>query len=144
MSDYFENKLIDAVFKQQSFTAPANLYIGLFTLIPGDSNSGTEVSTVGTAYTRIACNPSSSANWTTTQGTASAPSTGSSGTTSNLVDIVFPTPTADWGIITSFGLYDSITGGNLWYYGTLVTPITILAASGSKKFPAGSLVITHN
>lgn len=144
ISDYFENKLIDAAFKSGSLTFPANWYVGLFTTLPGDSNSGVEVSSVGTGYARVSCPPSSSANWATTQGTSTAPSTGTSGTTYNLVDIVFPVPQSAWGTVVGFGLFDAATNGNLWYYGSLSNSIVISSGSTAKKFPAQSLVITHN
>lgn len=144
LSNYLENKLIDHVFKQTPYTAPATLYVALFTVSPGDSDTGTEVSTVGTGYARAAIAASSSANWSTTQGTNTAPSTGTSGSTSNLIDINFAAPTANWGDLVAFGIYDAASGGNLLYYATFPSKITVNLGSAAKKFAAGNLVITYN
>lgn len=144
ISDYFENKLIDAAFKNGTITFPGTWYVGLYTTMPGDSGPGVEVSTSGTGYSRIGVAQSASANWATTQGTANSPSTGTSGSTYNLVEIVFATPTSAWGTVVGFGLFDALSGGNMWYYGALSTPITIASGSTAKKFPVQSLIISHN
>lgn len=77
LTDFAENKLIDAVFRGQALGAPATFYVALFTTACSDSAAGTEVSTIGTGYARAAVT-SSLANWAGTQ--AAGSTTASSGT----------------------------------------------------------------
>lgn len=136
MSDYLENKLIDFLLRGQTFTAPTGLYVGLLTAAPSDTGGGTEVS--GNGYARQNLAPSLT-NWAGTQAAASTTaSTGTSGTTSNNVAITFPTPTASWGTVTAFGVYDATTGGNLLFYGNLNIAKTINQGD-TVTFPISSL-----
>lgn len=136
MSDYLENKLIDFLLRGQTFTAPTGLYVGLLTAAPSDTGGGTEVS--GNAYARQNLAPSLT-NWAGTQAAASTTaSSGTSGTTSNNVAITFPTPTASWGTVTAFGVYDALSGGNLLFYGNLNIAKTINQGD-TVTFPISSL-----
>lgn len=137
LSDYLENKLIDYILRQQAFAAPATVYVALFTAPPTDAGGGTEVS--GGSYARVAVS-SSLANWAGTQAAASTTaSTGTSGTTSNNNAVTFPSPTAGWGTITSFGIFDASTAGNLLIYGNLTTSKTVNNGDAAPSFPAASL-----
>jgi hypothetical protein len=127
-TDFFENKLLDFLFRGAALTGvatataaagtgPATLYIGLFTVAPTDSTAGTEVS--GGNYARVAVT-SSTTNWAGTQSAGSTTaSSGTGGTTSNNSTITFNTPSANWGTVTSFGIFDASTAGNLLIYGNL-------------------------
>lgn len=139
MSDYLENKLIDQIFRGQSAPTTTTLYVGLLTAAPSDSGGGTEVS--GGSYARVAVS-SSLSNWAGTQSAGSTvASSGSSGQTSNNGAITFPTPTAGWGTVTHFGIYDAASGGNLLFYGALTIAKTVNQAD-TVTFPAASLSIT--
>lgn len=139
MSDYLENKLVDQLFRGQAAPTTSTLHIGLLTAGPSDSGGGTEVA--GNAYARVAVT-SSLTNWAGTQSAGSTvASSGTGGQTSNNTVITFPTPTATWGTVTHFGIYDAATGGNLLFYGTLTIAKTI-NQSDTVSFPAGSLTIT--
>ena len=139
MSDYLENKLIDQLFRAQSAPSTATLYVGLLTAAPSDSGGGTEVS--GGSYSRVAV-ASSLANWAGTQAAGStAASSGTGGQTSNNGAITFPTPTAGWGTVTHFGIYDASSGGNLLFWGALTIAKTVNQAD-TVTFPAASLSIT--
>lgn len=138
MSDYLENKIVDWLFRAQTFSPPAGLHVGLLTAAPSDSGGGTEVS--GGAYARVNLAPSL-ANWAGTQAAASTTaSTGTSGTTSNNSTITFPTPTATWGTVTHFGVYDASTAGNLLFWGALTVSKTINTGD-VISFPAASLTV---
>jgi hypothetical protein len=138
MSDYLENKLIDQIFRAQAYTFPTTLYVGLLTAAPSDTGGGTEVT--GNAYARASVT-SSLANWAGTQAAASTvASSGTTGTTSNNGSISFPTPTAAWGLVTHFGIYDAATGGNLLFYGALTIQKTINQGD-TVLFPAATLSI---
>ena len=54
LTDYAENKLIDALLRGQAIGTPATWYVALFTTTCTDAGPGTEVSTSGTAYGRQA------------------------------------------------------------------------------------------
>lgn len=83
LTDYGENKLVDALLRAQSIGTPATWYIALFTTTCTDAGPGTEVSTSGTAYGRQAVT-ASLANWAGTQGAGTTvASSGTGGTTSN-------------------------------------------------------------
>jgi hypothetical protein len=136
LTDYFENKLIDQIFRGQAYAFPASLYIGLLTAAPSDSTAGTEVA--GGAYARVAV-AGSLANWAGTQAAGSTvASTGTGGTTSNNGVITFPTPSAGWGVVTHVGIYDAAAAGNLLAYATLSVAKTINSGD-AVTFPAGSL-----
>lgn len=111
LSDYLENKLIDHVFRGQAYTAPATIYVALFTSACSDASGGTEVT--GGSYARPGL-ATSLANWAGTQSAGSTTaSTGTGGTTSNNAVINFATPSAGWGTVTYIGLMDAVTSGNL-------------------------------
>jgi hypothetical protein len=136
LTDYFENKLIDQIFRAQAFTFPGTLHIGLLTAAPSDSAAGTEVS--GNSYARASVT-GSLANWAGTQSTGSTTaSSGTGGTTSNNNAITFATPSGTWGTVTHVGIYDASTSGNLLVYAALTTSKTINSGD-TVTFPAGSL-----
>lgn len=139
MSDYLENKLVDHLFRAQTFSAPANLYVGLLTAAPSDAGGGTEVS--GNNYSRVTV-ANSLANWAGTQSAGStAASSGTGGQTSNNGSITFPTPSGNWGTVSHFGIYDAASGGNLLFWGSLTISKTI-NQNDTVSFAAGSLTVT--
>jgi hypothetical protein len=138
MSDYLENKIIDQVFRAQAYTFPTTLYVGLYTATPSDTGGGTEVT--GGTYSRASVT-ASLANFAGTQGAGTTvASSGTTGTTSNNGTITFATPTASWGTVTSFGIFDAASTGNLLFYGTLTTSKTINTGD-TVTFPAAALSV---
>lgn len=131
MSDYLEQQLRAHLFRTASFTKPTVLAVALFTAAPSDSGGGTEVS--GGSYARVNV-PPLDANWTAASST--------DGNTDNAADITFPAPTANWGSITHFGIFDATSGGNLLVWGALTTPKTVNNGDPAPKFLAGSLDVT--
>jgi hypothetical protein len=128
LTDYTETAIINHIFRTASFTKPTTLTIGLITtLTNGESSTATEVT--GGSYARVALNPLD-ANWSATAS--------GNGTTSNSVSIQFPAATADWGTVTSFGIWDAATGGNLLIYSALTNARTITNGT-TPSFGAGAL-----
>jgi hypothetical protein len=127
-TDYAENKVLDAILNATSFSV-ATPYVALFTATPSDSGGGTEVSTSGTAYARVA----STTSWPTA----------SAGSCANDVAIAFATATANWGTVTQFAIMDASTAGNMLYWGDLTTPRTINNGDPTPTFAIGALVITE-
>lgn len=138
-SDYAENKLADYIFRAQSFTAPATVYVGLSTAACSDSSFGTEVATG--SYARVAVT-SSLANWAGTQSSGStSASSGTGGQISNNSTITFPTPSAGWGTVTHWFIADASTSGNLLICAALGANKTINSGD-TVSFAAGALTIT--
>jgi hypothetical protein len=138
-TDYLENKLVDSLFRAQTFTPPATLYVGLDTGSCTEAGGGTEVT--GGSYARVAVT-SALANWAGTQSAGSTvASSGTTGTTSNNGTITFPTPTANWGSVLSFRIWDASTAGNAWLCQTLTVGKTINNGDAAPSFSAGALTI---
>lgn len=131
MSDYLEVQLRAHIFRTASFTKPSALYVSLHTADPTDAGTGTEVS--GGSYARVQRDPLD-ANWTAASAT--------NGLTDNAAPITFPSPTANWGSVTHFGIWDASTSGNLICFGALTTPKTINNGDAAPSFATGDLDIT--
>lgn len=129
-SNYYENAVLD-VLGGTSITAPATVYIALFTASPTETGSGGTEATGG-SYARVAVT-NNATNWPAA----------SSGAKSNGTDIVFPTATAAWGTITSFGIFDSSSSGNCFYYGDLVAS-KVVGLGDIFKFLTGDIDITED
>ncbi|MGA0335140.1 MAG: phage tail fiber protein [Luminiphilus sp.] len=121
-SNYLENKVLDHVFGGVAYSAPATLYLALYTSDPGDDNSGTECS--GTSYAR------QTIAFTVTADTAS-----------NTSAVEFPTAGSAWGTITHVGILDALTSGNLLAHGAL-TASKVVAQGDVFRVPAADLDIT--
>ena len=123
-SNYLETEILDHVFGGNAYTAPATLYLALFTSNPDEDGSGTEVS--GTSYART-----------------SVAFTVSGNTASNTAAVEFPTAGGSWGTVSHVGIYDASSAGNLMAYAALTTSKAI--ESGDVfRVPAGDLDITLN
>ena len=139
LTNYGENKAIDALIRGQAIGTPATWYVGLDTVTSDETGSGTEVS--GGSYARVAVT-ASLANFAGTQSAGSTTaSSGTGGTTSNNGAITFPSPTANWGTITGVRFWDASSGGNAWIYGALTTPKTVNNGDAAPSFAAGSITI---
>jgi len=127
MSNYLENALLNATLNATTYTAPATVYVSLWTSNPGDDGSGTEVSTSGTSYARTAV--------------SFATASGTSGNVLNDADVTFPTATASWGTVGWIGINDAATGGNLLYHTALDTAKAI-DSGDIFKIATGNLSVT--
>ena len=103
-SNSTETLVLNWLLTAGSATRPTAWYLALFTSNPDEDGSGTEVTTVGTAYAR-----------------QTAAFTVSGNTASNSAAIEFPTATASYGTVSHVGVYDASTGGNLIAYAALTT-----------------------
>lgn len=105
-------------------------HIGLFTTSPNDAGAGgTEVS--GGSYARQAL-ARNGTNWGSS--TAGAPST-----IQNLVVVTFPTATANWGTIQSWGYFTAVSAGTLLFWAALDTAKAVNNGD-TAEFAAGALV----
>jgi hypothetical protein len=125
MSNFLENALLNATLNATTYTAPATVYVSLWTSDPTDAGSGTEVS--GGSYARTAV--------------SFATASGTSGNVLNDADVTFPTATASWGTVGWIGINDASTGGNLLYHSPLDTAKTI-DTGDIFKISSGNLSVT--
>jgi len=109
---------------------PATVYIALFTSIPDDGGGGTEVSTTGTAYARVAAT-NNSTNWPDAGG----------GIKSNGATITFPTAIDSWGNVDYVAVYDDPTAGNMLLWGEVSATVSPIAGN-IPYFSPGSFAIT--
>lgn len=123
LSNYLENKLLDHVLKNVSYTSPTTVYVGLYTSDPTDANTGTEVS--GGSYARQPISVT----------------TASGGVTTSSADVTFPQATASWGTVSHVGFLDAITSGNLLMHSSVVTS-KVVDSGDIVKFGSGNLVFT--
>jgi hypothetical protein len=120
LSNYLENKLLDHVLRNVSYTSPTTVYVGLYTSDPADDNSGTEVS--GGSYARQILSVT----------------TATAGVVTSSVDVTFPQATGNWGTITHIGLLDALTSGNLLMH-TPLTTSKLIETGDILKVPTGNL-----
>lgn len=142
MSDYLENKLIDHIFRNLSFSVPATIGVALVTTAATDASTGaTLVEVTGGSYARVSVAPST-ANWQSTNGTTSGASSGTGGSTNNAAAITFTTATADWGTVVGVAICDGTTtaAGNVLFYGTL-TANKVVSNGDTFQFAANQLVV---
>jgi len=109
LSNYAENKVLDHLFKNTSYTSPT-VYIGYFNNSITDDSVPTEVTGNGYARVEISSKMGSAA----------------SGSISNTSAITFPAASGgDHGVITAIAIFDASSSGNMIAYGDLTTSKTI-------------------
>ena len=124
-SDYLEDKVLDHVFGGNAYTAPATLYVALYTVAPTDTGGGTEVT--GGSYVRQS-------------GTFTVSGTDPT-TASNSAAIEYPTATDNYGTVVAVGILDASSSGNLLAYANLDTSKSVTTGD-VFRFDTGDLDIT--
>ena len=122
-SDYLENKVLDHVLRNVSYSSPTTVFVGLYTSNPTDTNSGTEVT--GGSYARQALSVT----------------TASAGIVTSSADVTFPQCTVLWGSVGFIGILDAVTSGNLLMHTALTTAKTI-DSGDILKITTGNLTVT--
>lgn len=131
-SDFLELELLDHVFGAAAYTAPATLYVALFTVAPTDAGGGTEVPTATwTNYARVAV----------TNNATNFPAA-AAGLKSNGTAISFGTATTSGAVtVVAVGILDAAAAGNLLAWADLTVNKTINNGD-SSQFAVGDLDIT--
>ena len=128
-SNYLENKVLDHTLRNASFTQPAGLFVGLYTgNALSNLEAGTlsdEVSTSGTGYVRKAV----------TFGNAS------SGTSTNNTTITFDAAVVNWGNITAIAILDTVSSGNVLFYGNLTTA-KLIETGDTMQFVTNNITVS--
>jgi hypothetical protein len=142
ISNFLTNKVIDFVMRGGTYTPPTAVFVGLATTTGSPAACGTEVT--GGAYARVSV-ATTLALWSGTQGaTTTVASTGNTGTISNNATITFPAPTANWGTVTEFCVFDASSGGNLLWRAALTTSQTINNGNAAPSFAISAVTWTVN
>jgi hypothetical protein len=130
-SDYLENKVLDHIFNDGTFTVPATVALGLWTSALTDASSGATAGELTyTTYARVS--------------TAAADfSAAAAGSKTNTNALTFPACTAGGGTVTFWGTFDSATigAGNLLIWGT-ATSTVISTTQTPPTVAIGGLVCT--
>lgn len=136
LSNYFANGFLDRMFRNQAFTISAN-YAGLTTATVSDSNTGSTITEVsGGSYARVQINTAGGASpaWSSVSGNSVA----------NNQAVSFPTPSGNWGTVTSGVLCDAATAGNLLaYWNDFVDQAITSPDTSAVSIGAASLTITQ-
>ena len=129
-SQYLDNKILDQVNRNVTYTQPATVYSALFTVCPSASTAGTEVTNAASGYTRVA----------STFCTAGATVAGQQ---VNTGAVTFATAAAGYTVV-GWALMDTSTvgAGNILYWATVTT--LALAVNDQATFAAGGIVITES
>jgi len=130
-SDYYENKIIDHMLRNQSFTVPATVYVALFTAETGLETNNPSAEVSGGSYAR------QSVSLTAASGGAS----------SNSADVTFPQATGSWGTVSHMALVDHVSNTS---WGTDVNVLMWTALNQAKpvdtgdtlKFATGDIDVT--
>ena len=137
LSDYYENKILDHLVGNASFTMLTTMYIALSTATIDDTTTGTTiVEPVGNGYAckQMTANPTLTLPncW----GAAAA------GSITTIAVQTFPENTAggNWGTITDFALVDAATLGNILAYGTLTSPQAVVVGD-TLQFNIGAITV---
>lgn len=110
-SNFFEEKMLKLL-RNEAIAGQSNLYLGLFLSNPSDTGSaGTEINYSGYARQKITFgNPTAS---------------GSDMYIQNSADITFPKSLTSAGTVTYVGVFNSASGGDMYLYGELATPLVV-------------------
>jgi hypothetical protein len=120
-SDYYRNLIIDRFLRNQAFTPPATMYLATFTSATNRTTGGTE--STGGSYARQ----------------AETFTAASSGVTDNNANVDFAGMPAS--TLTDLGVYDLVTSGNRYLWGTLNSS-QVMAAGNTFRIATGDHTVT--
>ena len=124
-TNYAEDLVLDWLLTNAAATRPTAWYVALYTVAPGETGGGTEVS--GGYYARTAVT-------FTVSGTAPT-------TASNSAAVEFAAATASWGTVVAAGIFDASTSGNLLAFANLTTSKTV-DSGDVLRFNTGEIDVT--
>lgn len=119
LSDYLENKILDHVLRNATYTSPSAVYLALYTSAPTDAGGGIQVS--GNGYARKAI----------TFGAASG------GSITNTTAVEFTASGGNFGTIVAVGVFDAATAGNLLMWKTITS--VAINNGDTLNFPIGDI-----
>lgn len=128
-TDHFETQFLNSM-RGVTLQAPPQMYLALFLTNPTETGrAGTEISYDGYQRQPI---------------TFSAPAMSGNGMSiQNDAQIDFEPANVAAGTVAYLGIMDSLVGGNMWLYGKLNTPLTVIKDVG-PSFPVGAVTYTSS
>ena len=130
------NGVLNTFFRTTALSAPANTYVGLFSVCPTTGNTGTELN--GNGYTRTSAVAKGDASWTYTAATYIG-----AATIKNTNALSFPAVTSNAWSVACFGIWDAATTGNLLVWGPVTgAPVTV-SVGATASFAALALTVTE-
>ena len=129
-SNFLENKVLDHVLTATTYTAPLTRYLALYKNISGNAATNLESGILtdeitGGSYQRKAVTFSAAVN----------------GTSSTDVTVTFDTATANWGTVTHVAVIDSLSGGQVLFWGAVTTP-KVIETGDTFQVTAGNLTVS--
>jgi hypothetical protein len=121
-SDYLENAVLNHVFRNTALTAPASVWLALYTVAPTDAGGGTQVTGAGYARQQI---------------TFGAPS---GGAISNTAAVSFTATGGNYGTVVAVGIFDASTAGNLLAWDDITS--AVINDGDTLNFPIGDIDVT--
>lgn len=135
MSDYLEAKVLGWLTQGSAMpAAPTNVYVGLFTALPGDTGTsgapsdGAEV-TAANGYARVAVS--------TAGGFSAISASTSKQHATNASTVTFPQASGSWGTVIGYGLWDASSAGNLLFYASVTSQA--ITSSMTPSLAAGQI-----
>lgn len=124
LTDHAENRILEHMTGKTAWAKPS-IWIALYTTVPAETGSGTEVT--GGGYARIATTAS---DWTTA----------TNGQIANAVNFEWSIASANWGTVAGIALVDAATGGNVIMRGPAVSS-KLIESGDTFRILAGSLIL---
>jgi hypothetical protein len=124
-TDTYENAVLDHLVGTASTAMPTAVFSALFTVIPSDSASGTEVTA---AYTRV-----------TTPFVAAGATV--DGQIVNTAAVTYSTAATAYTVV-GWGLFATVTGGTIIYWATVTT--LAVGVGDQATFAAGNITVTED
>lgn len=103
---------LNHTFRTDTLAKPDFVYVGLFLNDPTADGTGTEVSTVSTGYAREPIQVIDD-SWSAPSNAAGYMSV------HNLLPVEYDAPSGLWGTPSHWGIFNQVSGGDLWYYGEI-------------------------
>lgn len=122
MTQYLENKVLDGTLGNTTYTAPANVYMALYSTNNTKTTPGTEIT--GNGYSRQLVTFNTAADGAITANGA----------------VTFSCTGNAWPVVVNAAILDASTAGNMLYFGT-ISPKTVVP-DASLTFDDGNVIIT--
>jgi hypothetical protein len=122
MTQYLENKVLDGTLKATTYTAPANVYMALYSTTNTATTPGDELT--GNNYSRQLVTFNSA----------------NAGISTGNANVTFSATGNTWPTAISAAIMDASTSGNMLYFGS-ITPKAV-AAGDTLVFDGANIVIT--
>jgi hypothetical protein len=134
-SQYLENAALNWFRSTTYPAAPATVYLALFTTAPVNGVTAGSVEVTGGSYQRV---PITANSVSFLAPSGAAPATSTQG-----ANFTFTTPSAGWGTVTGWALFDAASAGNMLVYAALTVPVAINSGD-TVAFLTGNISIGLN